>query len=66
MVLETQEESACCGPEDVVSGYIAVFPWQRANVVENWIALLTGGDEDGRGRGAGGEGLRFGLLDLGS
>ena len=66
VVFETEEESARCSAEDVVSGYIAVLPWQGANIVENGIALLAGGDENGRGRGAGGEGLRLGLLDLGS
>ena len=66
MVLQTEEESACCGAEDVVGGYITILPGKGADIVENRIALLTGRDEDGRGRGAGGEGLRFGLLDLGS
>lgn len=64
VVFQTEEESACCSAEDVVSRYIAVLPGKRAYIIENGIALLTGGDENGRGRGAGGECLRFGLLDL--
>ena len=64
VVFQTEEESACCRAKDVVSGYITVFPRKRANVFEYGIALLTGGDQDGRGRGARGEGLRFRLLDL--
>lgn len=42
MVFEGEEECACCQSEDVVGWDIGVFPGKRAEVCEDWIALLAG------------------------
>ena len=64
VIFQTEEKTACGGSEDEVSGDVAVLPWKGADVVEDRIALLARGDQDGGGAGSVRESLRFGLLDF--
>ena len=63
MVLQAEEQGAGCQAQDVVGGYVAVFPGERFDISEDWVAFLAGRDDDAAGSGAFGEGLRFGLDD---
>lgn len=64
VIFQTEEKTASGGSEDEVSGDVAVLPWEGADIVEDRIALLARGDQDGGGPGSVRESLRFGLLDF--
>lgn len=64
VIFQTEEKTACGGSKHEVSGDVAVLPWEGADVIEDRIALLARGDQDGRGAGSVRESLRFGLLDF--
>ena len=46
MVFQREEERAGCEAEDVVGGYVTVFPWYGFDRGEDWVAFLPWGDDD--------------------
>lgn len=61
MVLQGEEESTSGQAEDVVGGYVAPFPWQGLDVVEDWVAFLTRRNDDRAWSCSFWKSLRFGL-----
>lgn len=65
VVFQREEEAAGREAEGVVGGDVGVFPGEGGEVLEDGVAFLARGDEDGGWGVAGGEGLGGGLGDLG-